>query len=78
MKKAVTFEQVVADYYIKKGFTVNATPLSNDYGVDILRKMSSRRLRYRLKCMAIRHGRLIGSALWYYMVRKTFLTAIMR
>ena len=49
MDKPRSFEQFIADHFQKKGYKINMTPISGDYGVDIFAENSIHKIAIQVK-----------------------------
>lgn len=58
--KPYEFEQLVCDHYRQKGYRVQTTSASNDYGMMYLQRKKERRLPYKSRCTADQRARSTG------------------
>lgn len=58
--KPYEFEQLVCDHYRQKGYRVQTTSASNDYGIDVFAEKKERRLPYKSRCTADQRARSTG------------------
>lgn len=58
--KPYEFEQLVCDHYRQKGYRVQTTSASNDYGIDVFAEKKGEKIAVQSRCTADQRARSTG------------------